>query len=219
MGTNRARNRRHAHRNSYRHPAHGYRHAHEDSHTHAHQHAHADRHHMRRRPVYYYPGRRLHCARHRGLGALLRRLHHQRTPALSYRLYDRDFSAVNVSSNGNLQFNSNVVTGDNVCLPYSNFNYAILPHWDDLRTDDIGNYGVFTSVTGVAPNRIFNVEWRASLANRRGDVNFEVRLYEGQTSSTWCTALCRSSARAPPSACSTARASITRSLSATRGHR
>jgi plastocyanin len=99
----------------------------------------------------------------------------------SYRLYDRDFTAAWVSSNGNMQFISNLAAGNNVCLPFSGLNYAILPHWDDLRTDLDGNYGVFTSVTGIAPNRIFNVEWRAALVNRRGDVNFEVRLYEGQT--------------------------------------
>jgi plastocyanin len=99
----------------------------------------------------------------------------------SYRLYDRDFTAAWVSSNGNMQFISNLAAGNNVCLPFSGLNYAILPHWDDLRTDLDGNYGVFTSVTGIAPNRIFNVEWRAALANRRGDVDFEARLYEGQT--------------------------------------
>ena len=41
--------------------------------------------------------------------------------------------------------------------------------WDDLRTDDNSGCtgypgdtcGVYTSVSGTAPNRVFNIEWRA----------------------------------------------------------
>src|SRR5512140_949875 len=66
-------------------------------------------------------------------------------------------------------------------MPAQSLNFAIAPHWDDLRTDAPGDYGIFTSISGQAPNRIFNIEWRTQLSNRRGDANFEVRLYEGQT--------------------------------------
>ena len=42
-----------------------------------------------------------------------------------------------------------------------------------------GNCGVFTSVSGTAPNRIFNIEWRTVLfADNSPTQNFEVRLYE-----------------------------------------
>lgn len=42
-----------------------------------------------------------------------------------------------------------------------------------------GGCGVFTSVSGSAPNRVFNVEWRAvRYSNPTQPVNFEVRLYE-----------------------------------------
>jgi len=45
-----------------------------------------------------------------------------------------------------------------------------------------GACGVFTSISGTAPNRIFNIEWRAVyFANTSGTANFEVRLYEGQS--------------------------------------
>src|SRR5204862_486733 len=50
-------------------------------------------------------------------------------------------------------------------------------------TDITGNYGVFVSVSGSDPNQIFNIEWRACLYSGGGcggDVNFEVRLYQGQ---------------------------------------
>src|SRR5207253_7207611 len=34
---------------------------------------------------------------------------------------------------------------------------------------------------GTAPNRIFNIEWRAQYFPGSGTANFELRLYEGQT--------------------------------------
>lgn len=99
----------------------------------------------------------------------------------TYTLYDQTFSSVNVSTNGNLQFVSNnpdYGQGD-VCFPLEQFNYAILPHWGDLTIGG-ANEGVFTSVSGSAPNRILNIEWRVSLlGNAPATLNFEVRLYEG----------------------------------------
>ena len=70
---------------------------------------------------------------------------------------------------------------------------AILPYQDDLRTDNISftgcnvfpgaTCGVFTSVTGTAPNRQFNIEWRAvHFADTTTSVNFEVVLHESLTS-------------------------------------
>jgi hypothetical protein len=42
-----------------------------------------------------------------------------------------------------------------------------------------GTCGIFTSVSGVAPNRIFNIEWRTVLfANTAATQHFEARLYE-----------------------------------------
>ena len=45
----------------------------------------------------------------------------------------------------------------------------------------IAGFGIFTSVSGTAPNRIFNIEWRAQYFPGSGTANFELRLYEGQT--------------------------------------
>ena len=42
-------------------------------------------------------------------------------------------------------------------------------------------FGIFTSVSGTAPNRIFNIEWRAQYFPGSGSANFELRLYEGQS--------------------------------------
>jgi hypothetical protein len=44
-----------------------------------------------------------------------------------------------------------------------------------------GGCGVYTSTTGLAPNRIFNIEWRALYSGSTDALNFVIRLYEGQT--------------------------------------
>src|SRR5205809_6088873 len=66
----------------------------------------------------------------------------------------------------------------NDCLPTVNLNNLLAPYWDDLYTADTGQ-GIFTSVTGTAPNRIFNIEWRANLCCSNGvPLDFEIRLHE-----------------------------------------
>ena len=93
--------------------------------------------------------------------------------------YGNSFSNVNAAANGNLQFVSANIAGGNACLPVGGFNYAIFPYWTDLRTDQPGN-GIFTTLTGVAPNRVFGIEWRATIANSFSNANFEVLFYESQ---------------------------------------
>ena len=103
-------------------------------------------------------------------------------------LYDRSFSSAVVSSNGVLDMTApGDRTFSNICLPYYNVFYAIFAHWEDLSTD-INNdacvpvgCGVYTSVTGTAPNRVFNIEWRAISWNLNLPVNFEIRLFEDQS--------------------------------------
>jgi len=94
------------------------------------------------------------------------------------------FTSAEINSNGHVDFDGEVFTEVNSCLPVSDANTIIYAHWDDLdmRVDQCGpDCGIFTSTSGSAPNRIFNVEWRASLYVAPFDpVNFEVRLYEGQ---------------------------------------
>jgi hypothetical protein len=108
----------------------------------------------------------------------------------SYTLYDTTFANINVSSNGNAQFTTTDNFWVNVCLPWLDHNYMIFPYWDDQRTDvnpgcsgfPGGTCGIFTSVTGTAPNRIFNIEWRTVyFRDNTQPANYELRLYEGQT--------------------------------------
>jgi hypothetical protein len=98
----------------------------------------------------------------------------------AYTLYDQTYNSLTVSSNGTAQFTTLDAAFGNICLPWTAHNYTILPYWDDLYTLNAG-FGIFTSVSGTAPNRIFNVEWRAQYYPGTGTANFELRLYEGQS--------------------------------------
>ncbi len=102
-------------------------------------------------------------------------------------VYGQTFTTVNVASNGSLDLIGTQAPFTTGCivLPSSSFTMAILPYQDDLRTDNISftgcnafpgaTCGIFTSVTGTAPNRQFNIEWRAvHFADTTTSVNFEV---------------------------------------------
>src|SRR5262245_50447456 len=109
----------------------------------------------------------------------------------SFSYYDQTFTSINLSSNGNAQFTTTDAAFTNVCpLPWTTHNYTIFPYWDDQRTDTQtgcagfpgGTCGIFTSVTGSTPNRIFNIEWRTVYFNApTQSANHELRLYEGQS--------------------------------------
>jgi len=97
--------------------------------------------------------------------------------------YDQTFFSVGISSNGNLQF-TGVSNSDffNECpLPSARVIDLIAPYWQDLHDEDTANgQGIFTSISGTAPNRIFNIEFRESPFGIEGPplVDFEVRLHE-----------------------------------------
>ena len=99
------------------------------------------------------------------------------------QFYGALISQAYINSNGSLQLTGNMTRFGTSCpLPDRCLDAAILVYQDDLRTDGPGD-GVFTSVSGNAPNRVFNIEWRTRLIfGRPGSANFEVRFYENQTS-------------------------------------
>jgi hypothetical protein len=92
-------------------------------------------------------------------------------------LYGTSYSSAAVSSNGNMQFTAANAAYTNSCLPGAGMGVMLAPYWDDLRTDAPGS-GIFTSVSGTAPNRILNVEWRSTYFSGGGALNFQIRLYE-----------------------------------------
>lgn len=103
-------------------------------------------------------------------------------PFCMYGFSGQCFNSVNLSSNGNAQFTTLDTTFLNECLPWLN-DYTIFPYWDDLSLVNSG-FGIFTSISGTAPNRIFNIEWRAQYFPGSGTANFELRLYEGSSSNS-----------------------------------
>ena len=109
-----------------------------------------------------------------------------------FRLYGVTFNNVMVSSNGRLDFVcNNEPHFGSFCLPaeaqHCPYDYTIFPLWTRSRTD-IGlvgcgawsnGCGIFTSISGTEPNRIFNIEWHTILDfTKNTPQHFEVRLYE-----------------------------------------
>lgn len=90
------------------------------------------------------------------------------------QLYGSTFTSMQLGTAGNIQMVSNSTAWINRCLPYANFSYTLMPYWDDLWLQGSGA-GTYTSVSGSAPNRVFNVEWRGT------NISFEVRLFEGSS--------------------------------------
>jgi len=112
----------------------------------------------------------------------------------TFQLYDQTYNAVNVSSNGRVDFVCVNEAGGYVsaCLPpppnQCPYDYTIFGVWQDLMTLTTNSgcstwangCGIFTTVEGTAPNRIFDIEWHAVLFfDTTQAVNFEVRLFEG----------------------------------------
>jgi hypothetical protein len=105
-----------------------------------------------------------------------------------FHLYDQTYNGVNVCSNGNTQFVTTDPTFISLCLPWAAHDFTIFPLWEDLMTiitnpgctTWANGCGIFTTVEGSPPNRIFDIEWHAVLfGNTSSPVNFELRLFEG----------------------------------------
>ncbi|MEO8287485.1 MAG: S-layer homology domain-containing protein [Chloroflexota bacterium] len=102
----------------------------------------------------------------------------------AFNLYGQSFTSVDLGPNGNAQFSSANIDWTNDCLPSTTIpTNVIMPYWDDQITAPAGK-GIFTSISGTAPNRIFNIEWRTcaysgpTTCAANSDANYELRLYE-----------------------------------------
>ena len=96
--------------------------------------------------------------------------------------YGTSYTSANVSSNGNLQFESANSEFTNTDLPTAaGFGPTIFPFWDNLRTIAGGGNGIYTSVTGSAPNRVFTVEWAVFRSENMetGTSRFQILFFEG----------------------------------------
>jgi hypothetical protein len=103
----------------------------------------------------------------------------------TFSIYDTVVSAgtnIRLSTNGNIQFtpSGGNAAFANTALPGSVLGNVpgVLPYWDDLDLSG-GNNGIFSDVTGVAPNRTLKLEWKGIRYNVPADVvNFAVFFHE-----------------------------------------
>ncbi|PIE80296.1 MAG: hypothetical protein CSA11_09200 [Chloroflexi bacterium] len=100
-----------------------------------------------------------------------------------FTYYGTEYTELQASSNGNIQFGNNNAWFDNLCLadgPAPNMGDMIAPYWDDFDLTFTGF--LETEIVGEEPNRIFVVEWD-SVSLYEGDaedvVTFSVQLFEG----------------------------------------
>ena len=87
-------------------------------------------------------------------------------------------ATLQASSNGSLDFVGSAAPFGTACpLPDARIDRSILPFQSDLYTINAPT-GIFTAVTGSAPNRNFIIEWRAQYFPGTGNANFEIVLHE-----------------------------------------
>src|SRR4029077_528097 len=100
-------------------------------------------------------------------------------------LYGNTFTTATAGSNGYLALGTPYNFFYSGCLPNPNFTYTIFPFAVDQITGATGNYGIFTTTTGTAPNRNFYIEWRSCRYNGATtclaniDANYEIVFHEG----------------------------------------
>ncbi|PYL61573.1 MAG: hypothetical protein DMF24_06890, partial [Verrucomicrobia bacterium] len=73
------------------------------------------------------------------------------------KIYDTPFTSALAGSNGELSFGVDYAGFGITCMPVDSATYTIGPMWVDQTTlpSHCPTCGVFTSVTGTAPNRTF----------------------------------------------------------------
>jgi hypothetical protein len=97
----------------------------------------------------------------------------------TFNYYGTNFTKIGVSSNGNAQFGGTNTAYKNVAIPDTANPDALLAiFWDDLDPTQGG--GIYTNLTGTAPNRVFTIEWRDIRHYGLGNsgATFEIQLTE-----------------------------------------
>lgn len=101
----------------------------------------------------------------------------------SFSLYGTTYSGgqpLTVSTNGTLQMGPGGSPAHvNTALPSTFTLPTIFAYWDDLDLRN-GSNGIYTSLTGTAPNRVWRIEWRGFLFGAAtSTVNFAIEIPEG----------------------------------------
>jgi hypothetical protein len=106
-------------------------------------------------------------------------------PGFAFSVYGTAVTALTGDTNGTLQFAATgSSTASNTALPAGFSAPTLLAFWDDLdMTSGVTTGGgVYTATNGSAPNRTFDIEWRARRWANSGSgaptVQFMVRLHE-----------------------------------------
>lgn len=105
-----------------------------------------------------------------------------------FTYYGQIYTSANASTLGNLQFVTANYTYQSCPFPYAQLGPAMMPYWSNVLDTSwsdpcLANYnapcGIFTTLTGTAPNRTFKVEWRARWGGSNHEtVDMEIRLHE-----------------------------------------
>ncbi len=100
-------------------------------------------------------------------------------------------SSIRASTNGTIALATASSTGySNVALPTAGSNTGTFPastptifaYWDDLNLPSTtSTNGIYTSLTGTAPNRLYTVQWRGVLYGTTSAVNFAVQFRENSS--------------------------------------
>jgi len=96
-------------------------------------------------------------------------------------LYGTVYTAATAGSNGVLAFGTANNAFGATCLPVATANNQLMPFYRDQRTDCTGGCGIFTTTTGVAPDRVFTIEFRTiyfAETSTTPTLDYEVNLYE-----------------------------------------
>ncbi|MGH3646372.1 MAG: S8 family serine peptidase [Micromonosporaceae bacterium] len=95
-------------------------------------------------------------------------------------LYGKGYRKAYLSTNGWVAFASTTasIPGNRSIPSTGTPNAAIMPFWDDLYVD--AEAGIYTSVTGEKPNRVFLVEWRnvSFYSERTARISFTAAISE-----------------------------------------
>jgi len=100
----------------------------------------------------------------------------------AFDLYGTPYTEVYVGANGTLIFELPLSPPHGTCLP-TPLGPTIAVWWDDL---DPAGAGVWTRTGGAAPNRQFEVQWRASHAAGGDPIDVRAVLHEGSDEITLC---------------------------------
>ncbi|MDQ2806925.1 MAG: hypothetical protein M3Z04_08455, partial [Chloroflexota bacterium] len=101
----------------------------------------------------------------------------------TFSLYGTSYTAATVGSNGILAFGTPNDAFGGSCFPVATATFQMMPFFRDQRTD-CTSCGIFTATTGVAPNRIFSIEYHTIYFGETSTtptLDYEVNLYENGT--------------------------------------